>query len=129
MIPDMDTETAENQVKKVLERLPGIRYVRLVQRGALVRDKPSSIGPDEIRTAIRQSGFRASTFSGLEDRDAGTSVDRRGTEPNSLGKKPDGTLSSQRADAGGYLAAVIGCRSAMICRVTSLGASKSTKCL
>ena len=94
MIPDMDTETAENQVKKVLERLPGIRYVRLVQRGALVRDKPASIGPDEIRTAIRQSGFRASTFSGLEDRDAGTSVDRRGTEPNSLGKKPDGTLSS-----------------------------------
>jgi len=93
MIPDMDTETAENQVKKVLERLPGIRYVRLVQRGALVRYKPASIGPDEIRTAIRQSGFRASTFSGLEDRDAGTSVDRRGTEPNSLGKKPDGTLS------------------------------------
>ena len=72
MIPDMDTETAENQVKKVLERLPGIRYVRLVQRGALVRYNPASIGPDEIRTAIRQSGFRASTFSGLEDRGAGT---------------------------------------------------------
>ena len=62
MIPDMDTEGAERQVKEVLERLPGIRYVRLVQRGALVRYNPDGIGPDEICTAIRQSGFRASTF-------------------------------------------------------------------
>ena len=62
MIPDMDSEGAEKQVKEVLERLPGIKYVRLVQRGALVRYNPGSIGPDEICTAIRQSGFRASTF-------------------------------------------------------------------
>jgi copper chaperone CopZ len=62
MIPDMDTEGAEKEVKQVLERLPGIRYVRLVQRGALVKYNPVGIGPDEICTAIRQSGFRASTF-------------------------------------------------------------------
>lgn len=62
MIPDMDTEGAERQVKEVLERLPGIRFVRLVQRGALVRYNPVGIGPEEITTAIRQSGFRASTF-------------------------------------------------------------------
>jgi hypothetical protein len=62
MIPDMDNEGAENEVRKVLERLPGIKYVRLVQRGALVRYNPGGIGPDEICTAIRQSGFRASTF-------------------------------------------------------------------
>lgn len=62
MIPDMDTEGSEKQVKEILEGLPGIKYVRLVQRGALVRYNPLGIGPDEICTAIRQSGFRASTF-------------------------------------------------------------------
>jgi hypothetical protein len=62
MIPDMDTDGAEVQVKGILERLPGIKYVRLVQRGALVRYNPAGIAPNEICTAIRQSGFRASTF-------------------------------------------------------------------
>lgn len=62
MIPDMDTEGTEEQVKAVLEQLPGIRAVRLVQRGAWVRYNAKGISPDEICTAIRQSGFRASVF-------------------------------------------------------------------
>jgi hypothetical protein len=62
MIPDMDTTRSEEQVKAVLEKLPGIRGVRLMERGAWIKYNPIGIGPDEICTAIRQSGFRASTF-------------------------------------------------------------------
>jgi hypothetical protein len=62
MIPDMDTDTAEAQVKGILEKLPGIQAVRLLSRGAWIKYNPLSIAPNEICTAIRQSGFRASTF-------------------------------------------------------------------
>lgn len=62
MIPDMDAGRTEEQVKAVLEKLPGIRSVRLIERGALIRYNPNGIGPGEICTAIRRSGFRASTF-------------------------------------------------------------------
>lgn len=61
-IPDMDSETAEVAVKASLENLPGIVTVRLVQRGAFVRYNPSGINKDQICTAIRQAGYRASTF-------------------------------------------------------------------
>ena len=73
MIPDMDTEGAEREVQEILQRLPGIRFVRLVQRGALVRYNPSGIVPDEICTAIRQSGFRASTFQDSKSGKTGVS--------------------------------------------------------
>jgi hypothetical protein len=62
MIPDMDTEPGEERVKAILERLPGIQAVRLVQRGAWIKYNPVGISADEICTAIRQSGYRASTF-------------------------------------------------------------------
>jgi hypothetical protein len=61
MIPDMDTETAETRSRKSW-RGSRDQVPPLVQRGALVRYNPASIGPDENRTAIRQSGFRTSTF-------------------------------------------------------------------
>ena len=61
-IPDMDTETAELAVKNSLAKLPGIVAVRLVQRGAFVRYNPLGITSSEICEAIRQAGFRASTF-------------------------------------------------------------------
>ncbi|MEA3212332.1 MAG: hypothetical protein QOE70_5389 [Chthoniobacter sp.] len=61
-IPDMDTVAAEMQVKEILEKLPGIQAVRLVGRGAFIRYNPIGIDKDQICAAIRQSGFRASTF-------------------------------------------------------------------
>ena len=62
MIPDMDTEKTEVEVKAALEKLPGIQAVRLVPRGAWIRYNPVGIGKDQICAALRQSGFRASTF-------------------------------------------------------------------
>ncbi|HYR59200.1 MAG TPA: hypothetical protein VEO95_11240 [Chthoniobacteraceae bacterium] len=62
MIPDMDTANLESKVKAILEMLPGIHSVRLIERGAFIRYNPLGIDKDEICTAIRQAGFRASTF-------------------------------------------------------------------
>jgi hypothetical protein len=62
MIPDMDSAETETSVQSVLQRLPGIQAVRIIQRGAWIRYNPLGISPDEICTAIRQSGFRASIF-------------------------------------------------------------------
>ena len=61
-IPDMDSPTAENAVKQSLEQLPGIISVRLMERGAFARYKPNVISQDEICTAVRQAGYRASIF-------------------------------------------------------------------
>jgi hypothetical protein len=62
MIHDMDSAETEGHVQRVLQRLPGIRAVRIVERGAWIKYNPLGIGPEEICTAIRQSGFRASIF-------------------------------------------------------------------
>lgn len=61
-IPDMDTENAENAVKKSLEKLPGIIAVRLMERGAFARYNPNVISQDQICIAVRQAGYRASIF-------------------------------------------------------------------
>jgi hypothetical protein len=62
MVPDMDSAETETSVQSVLQRLPGIQAVRIIQRGVWIRYNPLGINPDEICTAIRQSGFRASIF-------------------------------------------------------------------
>ncbi|MDB6155202.1 MAG: hypothetical protein JWL90_3655 [Chthoniobacteraceae bacterium] len=62
MIPDMDSESAEAQVKGILEKLPGIQGVRLVQRGAFIRYDAQTMNHEQICAMIRQAGFRASTF-------------------------------------------------------------------
>ena len=61
-IPDMDSATAEFQVKAILESLPGIHFVRLLERGAFIRYNPLDTDKDTICVAIRRSSFRASTF-------------------------------------------------------------------
>ena len=61
-IPDMDSKTAELAVKASLEQLPGIVNVRLVERGAFARYNPAVITKDQICTAVRQAGYRASVF-------------------------------------------------------------------
>jgi hypothetical protein len=61
-IPDMDSPTAENAVKHSLEQLPGIIFVRLLERGAFARYNPNVITQDQICIAVRQAGYRASIF-------------------------------------------------------------------
>lgn len=73
MIHDMDTEGAELEVKGILEKLPGIESVRLMERGAFVHYNPLGISKDEICTAIRRGGFRASTFQDSKTGDTGKS--------------------------------------------------------
>ena len=62
MIPDMDSAETETSVQNVLQKLPAIRAVRIIERGVWIRYNPIGISSDEICTAIRQSGFRASIF-------------------------------------------------------------------
>ena len=73
MIPDMDSSVAEEQVKAILEKLPGVQAVRLVSGGAWIRYNPVGINKDEICTAIRQSGFRAATFQDSASGETGVS--------------------------------------------------------
>ncbi|HEX8295344.1 MAG TPA: hypothetical protein VF593_03530 [Chthoniobacteraceae bacterium] len=72
-IPDMSTEADEMQVKAILEKLPGIRAVRLIERGAWIEYNSVGITHEEIRTAIRQAGFRASTFQDSKTGKTGSS--------------------------------------------------------
>lgn len=61
-IPDMDSEQAELAVKASLEQLPGVLAVRLLERGAFARYNPDAITKEDICTAVRQAGYRASVF-------------------------------------------------------------------
>lgn len=72
-IPDMDSETAETEVQAILKRLPGIESVRLLPRGAFVRYHAADTDKEQIITAIRQSGFRASNFQDSKSGDTGVS--------------------------------------------------------
>jgi hypothetical protein len=72
-IPDMDTETAELNVKASLERLPGMITVRLVERGAFARYNPNVINKDQICIAVRQAGYRASIFQDSKSGQTGVS--------------------------------------------------------
>lgn len=62
MVPDMDSAETEMSVQKVLQKLPAIQAVRIIERGVWIRYNPLGITPDEICTEIRRSGFRASIF-------------------------------------------------------------------
>ena len=61
-IPDMLTESDEIKAGAALRQLHGVAGVRMVQRGALVSYRASSISKDEICHALRQAGYRASVF-------------------------------------------------------------------
>jgi copper chaperone CopZ len=73
MIHDMHTLDDEEKVKAVLEKLPAIQAVRLVEGGAWIRYNPIGIGKDEIITSIRQVGYRASNFQDSKSGDTGVS--------------------------------------------------------
>ena len=61
-IPDMDSENAERQVQDLLQGVPGIEAVRLMERGAWLRHRPETISADQICAVIRNAGFRPSVF-------------------------------------------------------------------
>jgi len=65
-IPDMDTETGEELAQKALEGLPGVKAIRFISRGAWLSYDPSAISHEQICAALRQNGFRASTFQDSE---------------------------------------------------------------
>jgi hypothetical protein len=61
-IPNMHSRDEEARAGRILRELPGVTGVRLVQRGAWVSYHPQSISHHRICDALRNGGFRASTF-------------------------------------------------------------------
>lgn len=61
-IPNRHSTEDEARAGQILRQLPGVTGVRLVQRGAWVSYHPQTITHHGICDALRQGGFRASTF-------------------------------------------------------------------
>jgi len=61
-IPNMHSPADESRAGQILKALPGVTGVRLVQRGAWVAYHPETISHARICGALRQFGFRATTF-------------------------------------------------------------------
>lgn len=61
-IPNMHSPADESRAGKILKGLPGVTGVRLIQRGAWVSYHPQAISHSRICGALRQFGFRATTF-------------------------------------------------------------------
>jgi hypothetical protein len=72
-IPDMNTEQEQRRGSQALASLPGIVSVRMTERGAFVRYRPFAITKEQISTALRQAGFRASVFQDSESGQSGRS--------------------------------------------------------
>jgi hypothetical protein len=72
-IPDMDSGTAETEVARLLEKLPGLIQVRLLERGAFIRYHAETITHQQICEVLRRAGFRASTFQDSASGETGLS--------------------------------------------------------
>ena len=58
-INDINSDAAHNTVRDALKDLNGVRDVQFVGGGAIVTYNPLGISKNEICTAIRRSGYRA----------------------------------------------------------------------
>ena len=58
-INDINSEVAQNTVRNAVKDLNGVRDVQFVGGGAIVTYNPLGITKEEICTAIRRSGYRA----------------------------------------------------------------------
>jgi len=58
-INDINSDAAHNIVRDALKDLNGVRDVQFVGGGAIVTYNPLGISKNEICTAIRRSGYRA----------------------------------------------------------------------
>jgi copper chaperone CopZ len=56
---DVDCELARATVRQLLQDLNGVRDIQFLGGGAVVTYHPLDITKEEICTAIRQSGYRA----------------------------------------------------------------------
>ena len=63
-INDINSEVAQNSVRDAVKDLNGVRDVQFVGGGAVVTYNPLGITKEEICTAIRRSGYRATDISG-----------------------------------------------------------------
>jgi copper chaperone CopZ len=58
-INEINSEVAQNTVRDAVKDLNGVRDVQFVGGGAIVTYNPLGITREEICTAIRRSGYRA----------------------------------------------------------------------
>lgn len=61
-VSNMGSPALGQQVLEIIEDLPGIKGVRVVERGVWVKYNPQGITPDKIIAALRQAGFHAAIF-------------------------------------------------------------------
>jgi hypothetical protein len=62
-INDINSEVAQNAVREAAKDLNGVRDVQFVGGGAIVTYNPIGITKEEICTAIRRSGYRATEIT------------------------------------------------------------------
>jgi hypothetical protein len=62
-INDADSEVAHNAIRDAVKDLNGVREVNFVGGGVIVTFNPIGIAKEEICTAIRRSGYRATEIT------------------------------------------------------------------
>jgi copper chaperone CopZ len=67
-INDVNSEVAQNTVRDAVKDLNGVRDVQFVGGGAIVTYNPLGITKEEICTAIRRSGYRATEITSAPPR-------------------------------------------------------------
>ena len=60
---DADSEVAHNMIRDAVKDLNGVRDVQFVGGGVIVTFNPIGITKEEICTAIRRSGYRATEIT------------------------------------------------------------------
>jgi copper chaperone CopZ len=73
-IDNMETESQEAEVKKILDRLPGVRAGRVVQGGVWVSYHAATITMEKICAALQKAGYQAGVFQNSNPPVTGTSA-------------------------------------------------------
>jgi hypothetical protein len=60
---DINSEVAQDAVREAVKNLNGVREVQFIGGGAVVTYNPVGISKEEICTAIRRSGHRATEIT------------------------------------------------------------------
>jgi hypothetical protein len=61
-IANLDFPQQEKDLRTILEKLPGVRSVRIQEQGALIQYNPVGTDKAQILNALRQGGFRSTVF-------------------------------------------------------------------
>lgn len=73
MIGNMETESQEEEVKKILNGLKGVEDGRVVQGGVWMRYHSASINMEKICAALQKAGYHAGVFQNSNPPVTGTS--------------------------------------------------------